>query len=60
MNERIKQLMSSIKTFKEKFRWKYLVHAYIAYNVLQLSILFYFYSPSELLDMYLTLINVKV
>lgn len=56
----IKQLILSIRTFKEKFKWKYLVHAYIAYNVLQLSILFYFYSPSELLDMYLTLINVKV
>ena len=59
MNERIKQLMLSIKTFKEKFKWKYLFHAYIAYNILQISVLFYFYSPSELLEMYLTLINVR-
>jgi hypothetical protein len=50
-------MIAAVKRFKSRIPWKYLVLAYVGYNVLQIAILFYFYSPSELLDLYLSLIQ---
>lgn len=51
-------MIAAIRKIKARIPWKYLILGYIGYNVLQLSILFYLYSPSELLEMYLNLIKV--
>lgn len=37
------------------FKWGF--YGYLAYNVLQIAVLLYFYSPSELWQMYMGLIE---
>jgi len=46
-----------LSKFKSRFLLKYAFIGYLAYNVLQIAVLFYFYSPSELWEMYMNLIQ---
>jgi hypothetical protein len=51
-------MIAAVKRFKARIPWKYLIIGYVLYNAIQIGVLFYLYSPSELLDMYLSLIKV--
>lgn len=46
-----------IANLKSRIPWKWLILGYVALNIIELGVLFYFYSPSELWDMYLGLLE---
>jgi len=46
-----------VKIFKSRGIFKWGFYGYLAYNVLQIAVLLYFYSPSELWQMYMGLIE---
>lgn len=53
----IAKLKGMITKLKGRGIFKWGFYGYLAYNVLQITVLLYFYSPSELWQMYIALIK---